>query len=167
MNIAFLVLSKYKNNNYKDIFLKKYYLNTDDGKLTHINDFEKIYLKKYDKLSFRISIFLKNLTDIASKNFFKVSDEDLSELDSFLEDVNLIVTYNLPKSDKNYLKIKSKVKILEIDSFNITFSELFDMLNIKRMLLLTKEDLIEIYILFFLIALNKKNKEILKLIVGE
>ena len=41
------------------------------------------------------------------------------------------------------------------------------MLNIKRMLLLTKEDLIEIYILFFLIALNKKNKEILKLIVGE
>lgn len=167
MNIAFLVLSKYQNNNYKDIFLKKYYLNTDDGKLTHINDFEKIYLKKYDKLSFRISIFLKNLTDIASKNFFKVSDEDLSELDSFLEDVNLIVTYNLPKSDKNYLKIKSKVKILEIDSFNITFSELFDMLNIKRMLLLTKEDLIEIYILFFLIALNKKNKEILKLIVGE
>ena len=149
MNIAFLVLSKYQNNNYKDIFLKKYYLNTDDGKLTHINDFEKIYLKKYDKLSFRISIFLKNLTDIASKNFFKVSDEDLSELDSFLEDVNLIVTYNLPKSDKNYLKIKSKVKILEIDSFNITFSELFDMLNIKRMLLLTKEDLIEIYILFF------------------
>ena len=167
MNIAFLVLSKYQNNNYKDIFLKKYYLNTDDGKLTHINDFEKIYLKKYDKLSFRISIFLKNLTDIASKNFFKVSDEDLSELDSFLEDVNLIVTYNLPKSDKNYLKIKSKVKILEIDSFNITFSELFDMLNIKRMLLLTKEDLIEIYILFFLIALNKKNKEILKLIVGD
>lgn len=167
MNIAFLVLSKYQNNNYKDIFLKKYYLNTDDGKLTHINDFEKIYLKKYDKLSFRISIFLKNLTDIASKNFFKVSDEDLSELDSFLEDVNLIVTYNLPKSDKNYLKIKSKVKILEIDSFNITFSELFDMLNIKRMLLLTKEDLVEIYILFFLIALNKKNKEILKLIVGE
>ena len=167
MNIAFLVLSKYQNNNYKDIFLKKYYLNTDDGKLTHINDFEKIYLKKSDKLSFEISIFLKNLTDIASKNFFKVSDEDLSELDSFLEDVNLIVTYNLPKSDKNYLKIKSKVKILEIDSFNITFSELFDMLNIKRMLLLTKEDLIEIYILFFLIALNKKNKEILKLIVGE
>ena len=167
MNIAFLVLSKYQNNNYKDIFLKKYYLNTDDGKLTHINDFEKIYLKKYDKLSFRISIFLKNLTDIASKNFFKVSDEDLSELDSFLEDVNLIVTYNLPKSDKNYLKIKSKVKILEIDSFNITFSELFDMLNIKRMLILTKEDLVEIYILFFLIALNKKNKEILKLIVGE
>ena len=108
MNIAFLVLSKYQNNNYKDIFLKKYYLNTDDGKLTHINDFEKIYLKKYDKLSFRISIFLKNLTDIASKNFFKVSDEDLSELDSFLEDVNLIVTYNLPKSDKNYLKIKSE-----------------------------------------------------------
>ena len=167
MNIAFLVLSKYQNNNYKDIFLKKYYLNTDDGKLTHINDFEKIYVTNYDKLSFRISSFLKNLTDIASKNFFKVSDEDLSELDSFLEDVNLIVTYNLPKSDKNYLKIKSKVKILEIDSFNITFSELFDMLNIKRMLLLTKEDLIEIYILFFLIALNKKNKEILKLIVGE
>ena len=165
MNIAFLVLSKYQNNNYKDIFLKKYYLNTDDGKLTHINNFEKIYLKKYDKLSFRISIFLKNLTDIASKNFFKVSDEDLSELDSFLEDVNLIVTYNLPRVDKNYLKIKSKVKILEIDSFNITFSELLDMLNIKRMLLLTKEDLLEIYILFFLIALNKKNKEILKLIV--
>ena len=53
MNIAFLVLSKYQNNNYKDIFLKKYYLNTDDGKLTHINDFEKIYLKKFDKLSFR------------------------------------------------------------------------------------------------------------------
>ena len=167
MNIAFLVLSKYQNNNYKDIFLKKYYLNTDDGKLTHINDFEKIYLKKYDKLSFRISIFLKNLTDIASKNFFKVSDEDLSELDSFLEDVNLIVTYNLPKSDKNYLKIKSKIKILEIDSFNISFSELLDMLNIKRMLILTKEDLVEIYILFFLIALNKKNKEILKLIVGD
>ena len=157
MNIAFLVLSKYQNNNYKDIFLKKYYLNTDDGKLTHINDFEKIYLKKYDKLSFRISIFLKNLTDIASKNFFKVSDEDLSELDSFLEDVNLIVTYNLPKSDKNYLKIKSEIKILEIDSFNITFPELFEMVNIKRMLLLTKEDLVEIYILFFLIALNKKN----------
>ena len=167
MNIAFLVLSKYQDNNYKDIFLKKYYLNTDDGKLTHINDFEKIYLKKYDKLSFRISIFLKNLTDIASKNFFKVSDEDLSELDSFLEDVNLIVTYNLPKSDKNYLKIKSEIKILEIDSFNITFSELLDMLNIKRMLILTKEDLVEIYILFFLIALNKKNKEILKLIVGD
>jgi len=167
MNIAFLVLSKYQNNNYKDIFLKKYYLNTDDGKLTHINNFEKIYLKKYDKLSFRISIFLKNLTDIASKNFFKVSDEDLSELDSFLEDVNLIVTYNLPKSDKNYLKIKSKIKILEIDSFNISFSELLDMLNIKRMLILTKEDLVEIYILFFLIALNKKNKEILKLIVGD
>ena len=135
--------------------------------MTHINDFEKIYLKKYDKLSFRISIFLKNLTDIASKNFFKVSDEDLSELDSFLEDVNLIVTYNLPKSDKNYLKIKSEIKILEIDSFNITFSELFEMVNIKRMLLLTKEDLVEIYILFFLIALNKKNKEILKLIVGD
>ena len=167
MNIAFLVLSKYQNNNYKDIFLKKYYLNTDDGKLTHINDFEKIYFKKYDKLSFRISIFLKNLTDIASKNFFKVSDEDLSELDSFLEDVNLIVTYNLPKSDKNYLKIKSEIKILEIDSFNITFPELFEMVNIKRMLLLTKEDLVEIYILFFLIALNKKNKEILKLIVGD
>ena len=167
MNIAFLVLSKYQNNNYKDIFLKKYYLNTDDGKLTHINDFEKIYLKKYDKLSFRISIFLKNLTDIASKNFFKVSDEDLSELDSFLEDVNLIVTYNLPKSDKNYLKIKSKIKILEIDGFNISFSELLDMLNIKRILILTKEDLVEIYILFFLIALNKKNKEILKLIVGD
>ena len=167
MNIAFLVLSKYQNNNYKDIFLKKYSLNTDAGKLTHINDFEKIYLKKYDKLSFRISIFLKNLTDIASKNFFKVSDEDLSELDSFLEDVNLIVTYNLPKSDKNYLKIKSKIKILEIDSFNISFSELLDMLNIKRMLILTKEDLVEIYILFFLIALNKKNKEILKLIVGD
>ena len=167
MNIAFLVLSKYQNNNYKDIFLKKYYLNTDDGKLTHINNFEKIYLKKYDKLSFRISIFLKNLTDIASKNFFKVSDEDLSELDSFLEDVNLVITYNLPKSDKNYLKIKSEIKILEIDSFNITFSELFEMVNIKRMLLLTKEDLVEIYILFFLIALNKKNKEILKLIVGD
>ena len=43
MNIAFLVLSKYQNNNYKDIFLEKYYLNTDDGKLTHINNFEKIY----------------------------------------------------------------------------------------------------------------------------
>lgn len=41
------------------------------------------------------------------------------------------------------------------------------MVNIKRMLLLTKEDLVEIYILFFLIALNKKNKEILKLIVGD
>jgi len=41
------------------------------------------------------------------------------------------------------------------------------MLNIKRMLILTKEDLVEIYILFFLIALNKKNKEILKLIVGD
>jgi len=77
------------------------------------------------------------------------------------------VTYNLPKSDKNYLKIKSKIKILEIDSFNISFSELLDMLNIKRMLILTKEDLVEIYILFFLIALNKKNKEILKLIVGD
>ena len=75
------------------------------------------------------------------------------------------MTYNLPKSDKNYLKIKSKIKILEIDSFNISFSELLDMLNIKRMLILTKEDLVEIYILFFLIALNKKNKEILKLIV--
>ena len=167
MNIAFLVLSKYQDSSYKDIFLKKYSLNTDAGKLTHINDFEKIYLKKYDKLSFRISIFLKNLTDIASKNFFKVSDEDLSELVSFLEDVSLIVTYNLPKSDKNYLKIKSKIKILEIDSFNISFSELLDMLNIKRMLILTKEDLVEIYILFFLIALNKKNKEILKLIVGD
>ncbi|MFC2717172.1 MAG: hypothetical protein ACFN3C_07180, partial [Stomatobaculum longum] len=67
----------------------------------------------------------------------------------FLEDVNLIVTYNLPKSDKNYLKIKSEIKILEIDSFNITFSELFEMVNIKRMLLLTKEDSVEIYILFF------------------
>ena len=77
------------------------------------------------------------------------------------------MTYNLPKSDKNYLKIKSKIKILEIDSFNISFSELLDMLNIKRMLILTKEDLVEIYILFFLIALNKKNKEILKLIVGD
>ena len=77
------------------------------------------------------------------------------------------MTYNLPKSDKNYLKIKSKIKILEIDSSNISFSELLDMLNIKRMLILTKEDLVEIYILFFLIALNKKNKEILKLIVGD
>ena len=65
MNIAFLVLSKYQDNSYKDIFLKKYSLNTDDGKLSYINDFEKIYLKKYDKLSFKISIFLKNLTDIA------------------------------------------------------------------------------------------------------
>lgn len=167
MNIAFLVLSKYQDNNYKDIFLKKYYLNTNDGKLGHINDFEKIYLKKYDKLSFRISIFLKNLTDVASKNFFKISNEDITELESFLEDVSLIVTYNLPKSDKNYLKIKSEIKILEIDSFNITFPELFEMVNIKRMLLLTKEDLVEIYILFFLIALNKKNKEILKLIVGD
>ena len=55
MNIAFLVLSKYQDNSYKDIFLKKYSLNTDDGKLTYINDFEKIYLKKYDKLSFKIS----------------------------------------------------------------------------------------------------------------
>ena len=167
MNIAFLVLSKHQDNNYKDIFLKKYYLNTNDGKLSHINDFEKIYLKKYDKLSFRISIFLKNLTDVASKDFFKVNNEDLYELESFLEDVSLIVTYNLPKSDKNYLKIKSKIKILEIDSSNISFSELLDMLNIKRMLILTKEDLVEIYILFFLIALNKKNKEILKLIVGD
>ena len=58
MNIAFLVLSKYQNNNYKDIFLKKYYLNTDDGKLTHINDFEKIYLKKYDFLY--INLYLKS-----------------------------------------------------------------------------------------------------------
>lgn len=167
MNIAFLVLSKYQDSSYKDIFLKKYSLNTDAGKLTHINDFEKIYLKKSDKLSFEISIFLKNLTDIVPKNFFKVNNEDLCELESFLEDVSLIVTYNLPKSDKNYLKIKSKIKILEIDSFNISFSELLDMLNIKRMLILTKEDLVEIYILFFLIALNKKNKEILKLIVGD
>ncbi|WP_335972006.1 hypothetical protein [Fusobacterium polymorphum] len=167
MNIAFLVLSKYQDSSYKDIFLKKYSLNTDAGKLTHINDFEKIYLKKSDKLSFEISIFLKNLTDIAPKDFFKVNNEDLYELESFLEDVSLIVTYNLPKSDKNYLKIKSKIKILEIDSSNISFSELLDMLNIKRMLILTKEDLVEIYILFFLIALNKKNKEILKLIVGD
>ena len=167
MTLAFLVLSKYQDSSYKDIFLKKYSLNTDDGKLSYINDFEKIYLKKYDKLSFKILIFLKNLTDIAPKDFFKVNNEDLKELENFLEDVNLIVTYNLPRADKNYLKIKSKVKILEIDSFNITFSELLDMLNIKRMLLLTKEDLLEIYILFFLIALNKKNKEILKLIVGD
>lgn len=167
MNIAFLVLSKYQDNNYKDIFLKKYSLNTNNGKLRHINDFEKIYLKKYDKLSFKISKFLKNLTDIAPKDFFKINSEDLSELENFLEDVNLIVTYNLPKSDKNYLKIKDRIKILEINNFNITFSELLDMLNIKRILLLTKEDLVEIYILFFLIALNKKNKEILKLIVGD
>ena len=167
MNIAFLVLSKYQDNSCKDIFLKKYYLNTNDGKLSHINDFEKIYLKKQDNLSFRISIFLKNLTDIAPKDFFKINNEDLKELESFLEDVSLIVTYNLAESDKNYLKIKSEIKILEIDSFNITFPELFEMVNIKRMLLLTKEDLVEIYILFFLIALNKKNKEILKLIVGE
>ena len=41
MNIAFLVLSKYQDNNYKDIFLKKYSLNTEDGKLSYINDFEK------------------------------------------------------------------------------------------------------------------------------
>ena len=79
MNIAFLVLSKYQDNNYKDIFLKKYSLNTDDGKLSYINDFEKIYLKKYDKLSFKISIFLKNLTDIAPKDYFKVNNEDLKE----------------------------------------------------------------------------------------